>query len=69
MIRLVLVAAVFGTATGCKWVEDMRANQGSGPRGTGPVAPVPAEQLVGYLNDRARKLQAIEYGNLRMTCS
>ena len=42
MIRLVLVAAVLVPATGCKWIEDMRANQGSAPRGTGPVAPMEA---------------------------
>ena len=68
MIRLVLVAAVLIPATGCKWIEDMRADQGRGPRGTGAIPPVSAEQLVGYLNDRSRKLQSIEYGNTRMAC-
>lgn len=68
MIRLVLVAAVFAPATGCKWIEDMRGDQGRGPRGTGTLPPVTAQQLVSYLDDRANKLQSIEYGNTRMVC-
>jgi len=65
---LLVLAAAFVPATGCKWVEDMRADQGRPPRGTGAIPPVSPEQLVGYLNDRARKLQSIEYGNTRMVC-
>ena len=67
-IRLVLVAAVFGPATGCRWVEDMRASQGGTPRGTGALAPVGPEQLVKYVNDRAAKVQSLEYGSVRMIC-
>jgi hypothetical protein len=46
----------------------MRTEQGKAQRGTGAIPPVTPEQLVGYLNDRSRKLQSIEYGNLRMIC-
>ena len=66
-IRLVLVAAVLVPSVGCKWIEDARGEQKrGGGAGTGAIAPVSSEQLVGYLNDRARKLQSIEYGNTRL---
>lgn len=67
-IRLVLVAAAFAPATGCKWIEDARADQGRGPRRTGALDPVQPDQLVGYINQRAAKLQSIEYGNTRLRC-
>lgn len=66
-VRLVLVAALFGPAAGCKWIEDVRQNQGR-PRPTGAIEPVQAEQLVRYVNDRSRALTSLSYDNTRMRC-
>jgi hypothetical protein len=64
-LRLLVIAAgaaVLAPATGCKWLDEMRANSNqSKNRGTGKIEPVDPAVLVAYLNDRAARLQSVEY--------
>lgn len=62
-LRLMLVACLLAPAVGCAW---MRENMGIGhrePKSTGAVPKVTADQLVGYLNAQAGRLQSLTYGD------
>jgi hypothetical protein len=69
-LKLLLIAAVLAPAVGCSWMRDRwgDSDQGRAPRGTGKLPDVTAEQLVGYLNDRAGRLQSVQYGEVRLRC-
>lgn len=66
-VLLLLTATVASQAVGCKWLDDMRGRTDH-PRGTGKLPEVTAPQLVGYLNDRASRLQSIEYARVHVRC-
>jgi hypothetical protein len=71
---LILVAVVLAPGVGCKWMDDLRNGSGGGGdqvrgRDRKPLAPLAAEDAVGYLNDRAGRLQSIQYGDVRLRAS
>jgi hypothetical protein len=68
---LILVAVVLAPAVGCKWMDDLRGGGGDQTRGRErkPLAPLAPEDAVGYLNDRAARLQSIQYGEMRLRAS
>jgi hypothetical protein len=66
-LRLVIVAALLAPAVGCNWMKEWREQVR--PKSTSRIEPVSAQQLVTYLNDRAARLQSIEYGDTRMRVS
>src|SRR5574338_364221 len=66
-LGLVIVAALLSPAVGCNWMKEWREH--ARPRSTAKIEPVTAQQLVTYLNDRAARLQSIEYGDTRMRVS
>ena len=68
-LRLLTAAALLAPAVGCSWMEKWRKNDPVGPKPTGKIPDVTPDQLVSYLNDRAARLQSIEYGNTRMLVS
>src|SRR5947209_6797922 len=68
-IKLLVIATLLAPAVGCKWLEDMRGGDQARNRGTGKVEPVAPEALVKFLNDRADRLRAVEYENVRMHVS
>src|SRR5262245_11329224 len=68
LLRLGLIAVVLAPAVGCNWMREVGGGDTRG-RGTGPIEPVAAERLVGYLNDRAGRLQSVEYANARVRVS
>src|SRR5947207_16009923 len=70
-MRLVLIAAVLAPATtGCSWIKDnIGVGQGNPPKGTGPLEYVPPERLVGYLNERASRMQTLQYSEVRARVS
>jgi len=62
-IHLLVIAAVFAPSLGCSWIK---GNMGIHPTpnpnaGSGALPPVQSEQLVGYLNERASRLESITY--------
>ncbi len=62
-LRLILAACLLSPSVGCAW---MRENIGIGnrdPKNIGAVQQVSADQLVGYLNSHATRLQSISYGD------
>ena len=64
-----LVALLAPLGGGCKWLDDMKGRGGDqSKKGTGPLPTVSPEQLVGYLNDHAARLQSIQYGDVRVRC-
>lgn len=66
VLRL-LIAMILIAPTGCAWIKG-----GMGMRPTnhdpnaGPLPPVQPEQLVGYLNERASRLESITYYDVRL---
>jgi hypothetical protein len=69
-LTLIVAAALLSPAVGCNWMKEWRngADQ-RGPVGQGKIPEVTPDQLVSYLNDRAARLQSLEYGNTRMRVS
>ncbi len=65
-LQLLLVVCLFALAVGCAYLKD-RAGITEQHKGAGPVPKVTSEQLVGYLNMQAGKLQTIAYGDTRVT--
>jgi hypothetical protein len=57
---LMITGALMLPGVGCSWMQN---NLGMRPKptGTGALPPVQAEQLVGYLNERASRLESITY--------
>lgn len=66
---LILLAAAFAPAAGCKWIEDMKTNMQPRPKATGKLPDVEADQLVHFLNERAERLRSIEYKDTQMRVS
>jgi hypothetical protein len=67
-VRLLLVAVVFAPLTGCEWMKRVTHNDDR-PKEGGPLPKVQADQLVTYLNERASRLQSINYGDVRLVAS
>lgn len=70
-LSLIAVAALLTPAAGCKWMDDLRTggSGNAGPRPTGKIEAVAPERLVTFLNDRAGRLQSIEYDTIHMRVS
>ena len=66
--RLALAAALLSPAVGCNWMKEWREGMNR-PTVTGKIPDVTPDQLVTYLNDRASRLQVIEYGDTRVRVS
>ena len=66
---LLLLAALLASATGCKWIEDMKQGATPRPKPGGPIPEVSADVFVNFLNDRAEKLKTIEFNDTRMRVS
>ena len=68
--RLLLLAAAAALLplVGCKWIED-HVGKGGGAKGTDPLPKVQPDQLVTYLNERAGRLQTLDYGDMRLVAS
>jgi hypothetical protein len=61
LLRHLLVVGLLAPSLGCTWA---REQWGIGkPGGTGTIAKVTADDLVGYLNNQASRLQSITYGD------
>lgn len=67
--RLLLVAAVLAPLTGCEWVKRFNQNDDKPKPGTGPLPQVAPEQLVGFINERAARLQSLNFGDVRLVAS
>ena len=69
--QLVIVAALLAPAGGCNWMKEWRRNGSGGDDGTmaRDAKDVTPERLVGYLNDRAARLQSIDYQRASMQVS
>jgi hypothetical protein len=63
--RLLLVALVLAPLTGCEWMKRITNNDDK-PKPGGPLSPVQPEQLVGYINERAARLQSLNFGDVRL---
>jgi hypothetical protein len=65
-LHLLAGVALLGTGVGCNLIGKMNGNSTNNDRHT-PVQKVTPEQLVKYLNDRAERLQTLDYGEVRMS--
>ena len=68
-LRLVLVATVLAPLTGCEWMKNHWPKGDDRPKDGGPLPPVQPDQLVTYLNERASRLQSVNYGDVRLVAS
>lgn len=59
--RLLLAALLLAPGVGCAWLKSHGWADGRGPKPSGPIEPVAADQLVNHLNDRAADLRSVEY--------
>jgi hypothetical protein len=68
-----LAALAFAPLGGCKWIEDHTNKGGGGGDAArtagGPLPKVQPDQLVTYLNERAARLQTLNYGDVRLVAS
>jgi hypothetical protein len=62
--RLLLLAAALLPLGGCKWLDELMTNKG--PKPGDPLPKVQPDQLVTYLNERAARLQTLNYGDVRV---
>ena len=71
LLRLVVVAAVLTPAIGCNWLNELKNHNGGDQarRGGGKLEPVAPEKLVDFLNDRASRLQTLQFGEVRTRVS
>jgi hypothetical protein len=60
-LSVVLVAVVLLPLAGCKWIEDHIGKNDGKPRPTGPLLKAQPDQFVTYLNQRAARLQSLNY--------
>ena len=66
--RLLLLAAALLPLGGCKWLDE-KLGKITDPKEGGPLKPARAEQFVSYVNERAGRLQSIQYDQASMTVS
>lgn len=68
--RLLLIALVLAPLTGCEWIKRIGPNDDKPkPGGTGPLPAVQPDQLVGFVNERAARLQSLNFGDVRLVAS
>ena len=71
VLTLTAAALLTASTTGCALMEWMRgkdhAQQQQPPQHTGPIQPVAADQLVGYLNRQAGYLTSIRYPDVAIS--
>lgn len=63
-----VAAALLCQAVGCNWMRDLQ-HQAQGPRPGGKLREEPADRFVQFVNLRAKQLQSIESGDVRMRVS
>lgn len=64
---LLLTAILLFPSVGCTWASNTFGIKKPNPNvGAGPLPAVQPEQLVGYLNERASRLESITYYDLRL---
>src|SRR5262245_56754987 len=63
---LILVAVLLTPGVGCKWLDDLHPGKGDSVKGRKPLAPLASEDAVTYLNDRAARLQSVQYSEVRL---
>ena len=70
MNRLLLIAAAacLLPLAGCRWIDE-HIKPPNPYKGSGPLPPVQPNQLVTYLNERAARLQSLNYGDVRVVAS
>ncbi|MBA4065360.1 MAG: hypothetical protein C0501_16940 [Isosphaera sp.] len=68
-LPLTLAACLLAPSAGCESIRDWVRRTPRPPGPTGAVQKVSAEQLVGYLNDHAGRLQSLSYGDVTVTVS
>src|SRR5438094_408095 len=66
-LRLVLCAFLLVPATGCESLRDWLGKGSKPSPNTGAVPRVTADQLVGYLNAHADRLQSLNYGSVTLS--
>jgi hypothetical protein len=66
--RLLVVAAVLAPLTGCKWIDEHLKPTPLPPRATGDLPKVQPDQLVGYVNQQASRMQSLS-ASVRITAS
>lgn len=64
-VRLLLAAAALSPLTGCEWIKGLRTDNDR-PKSNGPLPQVQPEQLVNYINDRAGRVQSLNFGDVRL---
>ncbi len=65
-LRWLIIVALVTPGAGCTWVRDNMGINKEPPRGSGPIQKVTADQLTGYLNIQAAKIQTLSYGEARL---
>jgi hypothetical protein len=61
-----LIVAVLLSPVGCSWIEKWKTDNNTGPRPGGKLPDVNPNQLVGFINDRASRLQSLQYDDVRI---
>lgn len=61
-LKLLLVACALALNVGCESFKEWTNRRTKPPGNSGAMLPVSAEQLVGYLNGQAERLQSVSYG-------
>ena len=67
-LSFVLVVTVLAPLTGCEWMKRI-TNHDDRPKGDGPLPKAQPDQFVTYINERAARLQTLNYGDVRLVAS
>jgi hypothetical protein len=67
--RFLLIAVVLAPLTGCEWIKNHVGKNDDTPRPTGPLPKAQPDQFVTYLNERAARMQSLNYGDVRLAAS
>ncbi|MCS6863590.1 MAG: hypothetical protein RMJ56_14095 [Gemmataceae bacterium] len=67
-MRLVGIALILTTLCGCESIKEWM-HRDRDLKSTKPLPPVQPDQLLAYINERAERLQSIEYEPINMTIS
>jgi hypothetical protein len=67
--RLLLVAVVLAPLGGCEWIKAHTGKTDSTKTGGGALPKVQSDQLVTYINERAARLQTLNYGDVRLVAT
>src|SRR5262245_39111590 len=64
-LSFLLAAVLLCPAVGCEWMKSIGERKNP-PKDGGPLPTVAPEQLVNYLNARAKLLQSVSYPEVRV---